>query len=245
MNMSCMLSYNWCPMLFKSSSTLVKYLIHSSALLPRKYPHILCFKSCILQSFTEHIRAGIYTQIRPLSFIRSHEISSNKTVPHYFRVHIAYTNQMWHHSDDSYETVNRIPGEFFSGSQLPRRFFVDVIVIAIDSGCMTILFLKLHITRSDITPHIKWAVCLVIAYGHFIVPRGFVRVCIWVNILILSPPRDNLSMTFYKSIFQTSLIVKQGAALHFVGFDSSLTYTEIVHFLPHNSLLSGSEVHDL
>ena len=59
MKVSCMLSYNRCPMLFKSSSTLVKYLIHSSALLPRKYPHVLCFKSCILQSFTEHIRAGI------------------------------------------------------------------------------------------------------------------------------------------------------------------------------------------
>ena len=28
-------------------------------------------------------------------------------------------------------------------------------------------FLKVQITRSDVKPHIKWAVSLVIAYGHF------------------------------------------------------------------------------
>ena len=33
-------------------------------------------------------------------------------------------------------------------------------------------FLNLQITRSDISPHIKWAVSLVIAYGHFNLPRG-------------------------------------------------------------------------
>ena len=43
-------------------------------------------------------------------------------------------------------------------------------------SCMAILFLKLQITRTDITPHIKWAVSLVIAYGHFNLPHGFVRV---------------------------------------------------------------------
>ena len=32
---------------------------------------------------------------------------------------------------------------------------------------MTILFLNLQITRSDIRPDIKWAVSLVIAYGLF------------------------------------------------------------------------------
>ena len=42
---------------------------------------------------------------------------------------------------------------------------------------MTILFLNLQITRSEIRPHIKWAVTLVIAYGHFNLPRGFVWVC--------------------------------------------------------------------
>ena len=41
---------------------------------------------------------------------------------------------------------------------------------------MTILFLKLQITRSDIRPHIKWAVSLVIAYGQFNFPQGFMWV---------------------------------------------------------------------
>ena len=44
--------------------------------------------------------------------------------------------------------------------------------------CMTILFLNLQITRSDIRQHIKWAVSLVIAYGHFSPPQGFVWICI-------------------------------------------------------------------
>ena len=34
-------------------------------------------------------------------------------------------------------------------------------------SCMTTLFLNLQITRSDIRPRVKWAVSLVIAYGHF------------------------------------------------------------------------------
>ena len=43
-------------------------------------------------------------------------------------------------------------------------------------SCMTILFLKLQITRSDIKPHIKWAVSLLIAYGQFNFPQGFMWV---------------------------------------------------------------------
>ena len=38
-------------------------------------------------------------------------------------------------------------------------------------------FLRLQITRSGIRPHQKWAVSLVIAYGHFNLPWGFVWVC--------------------------------------------------------------------
>ena len=41
-------------------------------------------------------------------------------------------------------------------------------------SCMTILFLNLQITRSDIRPHTKLAVSLVIAYGHFNLPQRFV-----------------------------------------------------------------------
>ena len=34
-------------------------------------------------------------------------------------------------------------------------------------SCMTILFINLQVTRSDIRLHIKWVVRLVIAYGHY------------------------------------------------------------------------------
>ena len=44
-------------------------------------------------------------------------------------------------------------------------------------SCRTIPFLNLQITRSDIRTHKKWAVSLVIAYGHFNHPPGFVLVC--------------------------------------------------------------------
>ena len=57
---------------------------------------------------------------------------------------------------------------------------------------MTILFLNLEITRSDIMPHIKWAVSLVIAYGHFNLPQGFVWVC--TSLLTLSTPRGPLEL---------------------------------------------------
>ena len=47
-------------------------------------------------------------------------------------------------------------------------------------SCMTILFFKTWKTaRSDISLHIKWAVSLVFAYGHFNVHLG----CEWVSIL--------------------------------------------------------------
>ena len=39
----------------------------------------------------------------------------------------------------------------------------------------------------QIRPHIKWAVSLVIAYGHFTIPQGLCGY-VWVNILTLSPP---------------------------------------------------------
>ena len=58
-------------------------------------------------------------------------------------------------------------------------------------SCMTTLFLNLHITSSDIWPHIKRAVSLVIAYGHFDFPQGFVWVRM-VYILTLSPQRAGM-----------------------------------------------------
>ena len=47
---------------------------------------------------------------------------------------------------------------------------------------MTKLFLNLQISRSDIRPHIKWVVSLVIAYGHFNLSQGFV----WIYMVQLT-----------------------------------------------------------
>ena len=43
---------------------------------------------------------------------------------------------------------------------------------------------NLQITRSYIRSHIKWSVCLVIAYDHFNLPRGLVWVCIVLRSII-------------------------------------------------------------
>ena len=59
---------------------------------------------------------------------------------------------------------------------------------------MTILFLNLQkITRSDIRPHIKWAVSLLIAYGHFNLPQ---EVCVGIYRLTYSlyHPRGLLNL---------------------------------------------------
>ena len=48
-------------------------------------------------------------------------------------------------------------------------------------------FLKSQITRSDIRPHIKWAVSLVIAYGHFNLPQGFVWACMGSHTYFINP----------------------------------------------------------
>ena len=52
---------------------------------------------------------------------------------------------------------------------------------------MTILFLNLQIIRSDIRPHIKWAVSLVIAYGDFNLPQGIVSVCMSSHTHFITP----------------------------------------------------------
>ena len=48
-------------------------------------------------------------------------------------------------------------------------------------SCVTILFLTLQITRSDIRPHIKWAVSLVVANGHFSFPQAASNVSASLN----------------------------------------------------------------
>ena len=54
-------------------------------------------------------------------------------------------------------------------------------------SCMTILFLNLQFTTSDIRPHIKLAVSLVIAYGHFSLLQAFVWVCMGLHIHFITP----------------------------------------------------------
>ena len=59
------------------------------------------------------------------------------------------------------------------------------------ASCMTILFLNLQITISDIRPHIKCAVSLVIAYGEFILLGGEEGgCCVGMYGLTLSPLRE-------------------------------------------------------
>ena len=48
-------------------------------------------------------------------------------------------------------------------------------------------FQNLQITRSDIRPHIKWAVSLVITYGHFNLPQRFVWVCTGSHTHFITP----------------------------------------------------------
>ena len=48
-------------------------------------------------------------------------------------------------------------------------------------------FLFLHIIRSDIRSHVKWAISMVIVDDHLIFLRVFCAY-VWVNIFILSPP---------------------------------------------------------
>ena len=53
---------------------------------------------------------------------------------------------------------------------------------------MTVLFGKLaKITRADISPQVKWAVNLVIADGHFIIPEGFVWICMGYHTYFITP----------------------------------------------------------
>ena len=56
-----------------------------------------------------------------------------------------------------------------------------------------LFFYACKIPRSDIRPYIKWAVGLVVAYGHLNLPHGIVCVCVWVNKLTLSPPRPRVT----------------------------------------------------
>ena len=63
-------------------------------------------------------------------------------------------------------------------------------------SCMTIFFYKqVQISRSDIRPHIKWAVSLVIL--HMVTSIFLQGLCgyIWVNILTLSPRRGQCAVS--------------------------------------------------
>ena len=93
-------------------------------------------------------------------------------------------------TEQQYLLINKI--------SILKVIFVFVLVLFNDSWSQyghlvsykTILFefLNLQIIISNIRPHTKWVVSLVIAYGHFNLPHGFV--CVSVNILTLSPPRE-------------------------------------------------------
>ena len=81
---------------------------------------------------------------------------------------------------------------------------------------MTILFLNLQIIRSDIRPDIKWAVSLLIAYGHFNLPQGIVWVCMSSHTHFITPngtddtPDETHVMLFFsKSICDVFMPIKK------------------------------------
>ena len=63
---------------------------------------------------------------------------------------------------------------------------------------MTIHFLDLQITRSDIRPHIKRAVSLVSAYDHFYLPRGFVWVYMGLYTHFITPENKQVDLSTKK-----------------------------------------------
>ena len=65
-------------------------------------------------------------------------------------------------------------------------------------------FLYFQITTADIRSQVKWAVNLVITYGHFNL-QGFVRVCRGANILTLSPQTDGQTLCFQYKTLRTFL----------------------------------------
>ena len=67
---------------------------------------------------------------------------------------------------------------------------------------MTILFLNLQITRSDVRPHIKWAVSLLNAYGHSNLLHGYYGY-VWANTLTIllqraTSPKENKQRKRYR-----------------------------------------------
>ena len=58
-------------------------------------------------------------------------------------------------------------------------------------------FQNLQITRTDFRPHIKWAVSMVIAYGYFNLPQGFVWVCMGTHTHFITPG-DGFFYIIYK-----------------------------------------------
>ena len=71
-------------------------------------------------------------------------------------------------------------------------------------SCMTILYLNLLITRSDIRLHIKWTVSLVTAYGYFNLPQGLCGY-VWVHhprgVSLDEPCNLTRSISNYKVLF--------------------------------------------
>ena len=79
-------------------------------------------------------------------------------------------------------------------------------------SCITIPFLKLQITRSDIRPHTKWAVSLVIAYGQFNFPQGFVLVYMLVgqaNVAIRHARRVKMTHTITRDLGEARDLIRR------------------------------------
>ena len=81
-------------------------------------------------------------------------------------------------------------------------------------SCMTIHFPNLQITRLDITPHIKWAVSLVIEYGH-------------LNLNIWSVSEKEMLFIWFKHIlFHTTLTMDWASRTIQFHFMTCLSHTD-------------------
>ena len=70
--------------------------------------------------------------------------------------------------------------------------------------------------------HIKWAVSLVIAYGHFSLPQEFVRVCM-VNTLTLSPLKMHTNRAIRVEIIMSAHAYKHRAKTLLYGVTIAIT----------------------
>ena len=92
---------------------------------------------------------------------------------------------------------------------------------------MIILFLNLQITRSDVRPHIKCIVSLVIAYGPFNLPQGFVWVCMDYHTHFIAPEgREGILHTLTQKKTRNLKYSEADQLVRVIVWISTITYPQ-------------------